>query len=227
MHSDTHSLRVPAGDFAPPVHGGIPVCRRMILDTLRRDTRPHHDRAEQALAILDPGLTRAHYAALLAAMHAFYVPLEARLARVPGLPLDLAPRLKAPLLARDLAALGVPAIPAAPAEALPALPDAHAALGCLYVLEGATLGGQVIGRHLARALDVHPANGGAFFASYGAEVGPMWKAFRAALAGFVERDGEMVRAAGDARVVAAAMATFDALTAWLERAGVTGARRAA
>ncbi len=51
------------------------------------------------------------------------------------------------------------------------------ALGCLYVLEGATLGGQVISRHLAK-LGIGPENGGRFFNGYGARTGEMWKSFQ-------------------------------------------------
>ena len=40
-------------------------------------------------------------------------------------------------------------------------------LGCPYVLEGATLGGQVVGRHLRENLNLSPENGAAFFNSYG------------------------------------------------------------
>ena len=41
------------------------------------------------------------------------------------------------------------------------------AFGCLYVMEGATLGGQVIGRHVRQTLGVTPETGGRFHAAYG------------------------------------------------------------
>lgn len=194
-------------------HSGL-----MILDSLRQRTRPHHERAERTLAIMDAGLERAAYRETLAALHGFYLPMEARLAAVPALPLDLAPRRKAALLARDLRALGlgdaaIAALPRCPA--LPAPTSAGEALGCLYVLEGATLGGQVISRHLARTLGIGATTGAAFFGSYGARVGPMWQAFRATLVEHAARHGD------DEAIVAAAGATFDAFTDWLERARAT------
>jgi heme oxygenase len=57
------------------------------------------------------------------------------------------------------------------------------AVGCLYVLEGATLGGQFISRHLA-TLGIGPANGGLFFHGYGAKTGEMWKSFQTNATGF-------------------------------------------
>jgi len=51
------------------------------------------------------------------------------------------------------------------------------AIGCLYVLEGATWGGQVISRHLSK-MGIGPATGGLFFNGYGAKTGEMWASFQ-------------------------------------------------
>ena len=83
------------------------------------------------------------------------------------------------------------------------------ALGCLYVLEGSTLGGQFIRREVAARLGLTPDRGCAFFAGYGERTGAMWKAFGAA-----------VTAHADARpedrdvIVAAAVETFTRLDEW-------------
>jgi heme oxygenase len=45
---------------------------------------------------------------------------------------------------------------------LPDIEDWPRMLGCLYVLEGATLGGQIISRHLQRTLHIDAINGAAF-----------------------------------------------------------------
>ena len=50
------------------------------------------------------------------------------------------------------------------ADDLPDLQGVQEALGCLYVVEGSTLGGQVIARHLRQTLGVDPRCGGSFFA---------------------------------------------------------------
>ena len=50
-------------------------------------------------------------------------------------------------------------------------------IGCLYVLEGSTLGGQFILRALQERLGLSPDREARFFASYGKHVGSMWKSF--------------------------------------------------
>ena len=54
------------------------------------------------------------------------------------------------------------------------LPHLEDSLGALYVLEGAALGGQIIGRHMLKRLGFQSR-----FFREGA--GPRWRAFRAAL----------------------------------------------
>ena len=84
-----------------------------------------------------------------------------------------------------------------------------------YVLEGATLGGQVIGRHAAaHGLD---AAGLSFFRSYGADVGPMWRRFCEIL--------EMHCRGAEAQsgAVFGALQAFEHLEAWiLQRTAALG-----
>lgn len=185
-----------------------------LLARLKRETRPQHTRAEQALDLLRPTLTRAQYAALLAWQRARQAPLETALESVlrAALPatdwaaLDLPARRKTPLLDLDLRALGHAPHP----DLLPPawLASEADAWGCAYVLEGATLGGQVVTRHLRRAgfpdATLH------FHASYGEAVGPRWRTFGTLL-------GARHAAAGDpaefaTRAVQAARLTFELFT---------------
>ena len=84
------------------------------------------------------------------------------------------------------------------------------AFGVLYVLEGATLGGQIIARRLQAALGVTASTGGRFFQSYGPDVGPNWRRFVAMLDAFGETSAE-----GD-RVERAALATFGCFQTLME-----------
>jgi heme oxygenase (biliverdin-IX-beta and delta-forming) len=186
-----------------------------LLQMLKAQTRPHHERAERVVRLMEPGLTPVGYRRHLEALHGLYVPLEAGLARqleghFPEL--RLAERWKLPLLEEDLQALGHDAASLARLprpERLPPLPDVPEALGCLYVLEGATLGGQLLLRHLTRHFVGIPVGDFAFFRSYGEAVGPMWKSLGEALP----------RACPDPalapRVVRGAQDTFDVFEAWL------------
>jgi len=191
-----------------------------ITADLKSTTSAQHERVEALLALDAASLTRERYEDVLAGFRALYAPLEASIFRVLEAPDDRAgwrrpdfragDRRKLPRLDRDLAALSLGTPPDAPAAALPAVADVPSALGALYVLEGATLGGRVISRHLAGALGVTPESGGAFFDGYGAATGPMWTAYRDQVADYVDRFG------GREAVLGAATATFDAFERWFE-----------
>jgi heme oxygenase len=182
-----------------------------ILQTLKDGTAAQHEAVERRMN-LDARLSdTGSYAGLLAALYGFYAPLEDALAAVGGygaLGIDFDRRRKAARLAADLVALGRdPA--AVPRWAAPRPGSLGCALGCMYVLEGATLGGRYVRREVEARLGLTAARGCAFFASYGDQVGPMWTQFRAAL---VAHAGT---AAVEGEVVAAALDTFAALDRWL------------
>jgi heme oxygenase len=184
-----------------------------VLRRLRTGTAAEHHAVEQALDLLHPGLTAARLVDVLTRMHGFWQAAEAGLDTWAGAaPADAAGlawsrRRRTHLFAADLTALGAaPAAPPAWPE-LPAVPGTDDALGRLYVLEGSTLGGVFIDRHLASlpGLAATPLRA---FSPYGAETGAMWRDYRAATRA-------RVAAGGDAdRVVAAAQQTFAALAAW-------------
>jgi heme oxygenase len=187
-----------------------------LLARLRDRTRTHHDAVERELGLLDRPWTAYQYRALLRRFLGYYDPLEGRIeaaADWPHLGFDWPRRRKVPLVLRDLWSAGdTPEVVAGLPRCLdlPGVGGLPQALGCLYVLEGATLGGRVITRHLSA---VPGLVGFSFFSSYGDEVGPMWRAF-----------GEFLtaRAGGDDEaVVVAACETFTTLRQWL-RGGESG-----
>lgn len=185
--------------------------RPPILDRLKQSTRVHHDRVEARVRVLEPGFTPGEYRELLACMWGFYGPVEARLSATgiwQELTLNAAARGKVSLLEQELAARGIgrDALARLPVcTDLPALHGVPRALGCMYVLEGATLGGAVIARHLERTWGIRSA----FFGSYGSATGAMWKAFGRALAAYEAKTGS-----GD-QIVDGACETFNKLDAWL------------
>ena len=187
-----------------------------VLDRLRAETRAEHTAIEGALGLMRDDLTLADYQRLLEQYHAFYAPIEARLACVlpsAKLGLDFETRRKLHWLRADLDVLGGwPADTLIDCNALPTLRTPAQAVGCLYVLEGATLGGQVIGRHVRRTLGLTPVSGARFFHGNGARTAQMWLAFRAALQGFAANP-----ATADA-VVESANATFGSLRRWCSSA---------
>ncbi|QSQ28369.1 biliverdin-producing heme oxygenase [Pyxidicoccus parkwayensis] len=190
------------------------------MQRLKTETRPHHERTEAAVRLMDPGLTLGDYRRHLEALHGFYVPLESQLAaRLDGAvpALRAHERWKVPLLEQDLCALGHDASSLARlprCALLPPLPGVPEALGCVYVLEGSTLGGQLILRHLKRHFANTPVGHFAVFQAYGDEVGSMWRAFGQAV---LEASSQAASEDFDARVVKGAQDTFDAFGAWLLR----------
>jgi heme oxygenase len=83
-------------------------------------------------------------------------------------------------------------------------------LGSMYVVEGATLGGQVISRSLERSSGFRDGHGYSFFQSYGKATGQQWKSFVALIERLPEDDA--------ATVIEAAQATFRAFHQWFTRA---------
>ena len=88
------------------------------------------------------------------------------------------------------------------------------------MLEGSTLGGQVIGRHIG-ALHGLDGAGLAYYRAHGRQTGVMWNLFRARL------ERLPAHPATEAAVTDAAVATFEAMRGWLcaDAAGERGAVR--
>jgi heme oxygenase len=198
-------------NMAAPAAHSAPIPTRM--QRLREATRQAHTRIEGTLPLLDPKLTLARYRAVIEAFLGFYVDLEPRLLRAAGAhaaDIELGRRGKVPLLNLDLAALGLTSVEVAALQRCDDLPPAvtpSQALGVLYVLEGATLGGQVIGRNLGATLNLGATNGAAFFAGYGNDTRAMWKSFSEHLDRSAALDTEAV--------IASAVDAFEKLRTWL------------
>ena len=183
---------------------------RSLLDRLRDETRPQHEELERRLDLLRPDLSIVAYSDLLGRFYGFYRPWEERIAPLASAVLvDYRERQgKTDRLVRDLAFLGIEAGALPLCTDLPAVEEVPALLGTLYVTEGATLGGQLISRHLRRTFHWPDGVGDSFFQSYGGRVGEMWRSFREVLLAHsaIETDDEIVHSAGK---------TFEALESWL------------
>jgi len=183
-----------------------------VMRALRTATAAEHQQLEDTLDLMDPQLTTARLGAVLQRMHAFWVATEDGLdgwaAAHPAAAedLDWAARRRAHLFAEDLAALGC--APAGQRPEVPAPASTDEALGTMYVLEGSTLGGQFIDRHLAALPALAGAGPVRAFSPYGEATGARWAAFRRATREHVTRGGD-----ADA-VVGAARRTFVLMAQW-------------
>ena len=213
---DTVALRYLAGGCSDAGRYGWGTGVTLTLSlALRRQTAAAHLQVEDVFALPTRLSSRDSYAALLHALRAFYVPLEAALTALVGWDqltprIDLTSRRRAAQLDDDLRDLGAGASGwrETGQPAVPQLRTLSDGLGCLYVLEGSALGGQIVARQARAALGSDlPV---AFFASANRDqLGADWKALQRALDGHGQtHDPE--------DVISAAEATFTAMGSWLD-----------
>jgi heme oxygenase len=181
---------------------------------LRERTAPLHGQIEALLRLPGAISTRADYQDWLGRFLGLYDPLECSLARFSDwdtLGLSMSSRDHSCCLVDDLVALGINPreLPRASPALLPDLPTFAHALGALYVIEGATLGGRLILRDLEPRLGAPIAGATRFFGGRGEAVGPMWRSFRAALDEFSLEQPQLCTDA-----VIGAERTFRAMLVW-------------
>jgi len=187
-----------------------------LLVRLRQATSPFHEAVEKHVDVLRPDLPSTEYRHLIGRFYGFYAPLELRMAEVPSLNAacpDYPKRRKTARLEQDLCELGLSADAVARlprCTELPALATVADALGCLYVTEGATLGGAIISRHVSAVLGITAETGCAFFTSYGDERGSMWKGLAEILNTISEEPNKLA-------AIQSACATFQAFDTWLQK----------
>lgn len=193
------------------------------LKKLKSETQEAHNKIEQSpltRAIVEKSIRREEYAELLKRFLRFYAPCEKRIRdsslwQAPALSLES--RQKSPLLEEDLEFLGY--APGASQNlqdygALPQLQEKEAILGYLYVVEGSTLGGQIMGRSIADHLGLAKGKGASFFNSYGKEnLAKMWRSFQYFLEDYVRAFPET-----QAPIIESAQQTFEKLNHCLNQA---------
>lgn len=188
---------------------------------LRAATMAAHDLLDHAMQAASGWQTRADYARFLALQHAARVPLEAWLAE--NAPADLVPPAQTPLLASDLAALGMALPPSSPPfdplQTLSRPPSAgafhvkHACVGAAWVLAGSALGNKAIAKQVARI------GGGEWPVAFLGD--DMMMAFWQGLRARIERPAAPEEAEGATRAAEAVFAHFLAIAEHGEVAGNT------
>lgn len=153
----------------------------MDLRLLREETRAQHEATEAQLPLADAELSREQYGQVLQCFYRFVHGWESWAGKHAPARLNalVAERQRSPLLTRDLEFLGIPVpadaeerqpgrFPGLPAGDQKDSPEYEAAfLGAMYVMEGSTLGGQYIARHVEDVLYLTPGEGDAYFRGYG------------------------------------------------------------
>ena len=149
-----------------------------VLSRLRLETRSEHASVERVPHLMG-ALTDSTCRQRLAQFHGFFSPMEGALKTCRALQHDshdlnvaqlamLLPRLhKSRLLRHDLQRLGVSTAGLTQFRSLPPIQTLAGVLGCLYVLEGAMLGGRMITQHVQ--------------ANFPGDTARMWNAMRQTL----------------------------------------------
>lgn len=188
----------------------------MVLQNLKEKTSAQHKQLEShplLHQLTSPHLSIAVYTTILQKFYGFFYPLEQLISQYsPEYYLeDFKERRKAQLLLQDLKQIDKNNKEHAPdiCQDLPLISNIDCAMGALYVMEGSTLGGQMISRHVEKTLGYTPSEGTAFFNGYGKETGKRWKKFQEALCRFG------TQRATHQQLITSAQNTFSKLNTWL------------
>ena len=159
---------------------------RQVQARLRDSTRAAHhgiDHHPLLAPLVKPGLSLEHYQYVLLAMHWIHVPLlESLVAGLDEFIPDshFRPSNRPNWLAEDFDWFEMNETMASESfteHFQPRFTSAESLVGALYVIEGSTLGGQVITRQLAESIEVYPGKGASFFHGHGANTQLHWSDF--------------------------------------------------
>jgi heme oxygenase len=186
-------------------------------ERLRRETAELHRKVEEMTDLPGSVSTREDYEQLLIRLWEFHLAVEGRwdhtrwITSWAEVGIELASHRRAHLLADDLAGLESRVAPRT--AIVPSFGEFGEALGCLYVMEGSSLGGRVLGPAFRAALGDVPT---AFFDSDGRSHPSPWRSLSSALRRFESSSGDV-----DA-VLHGAQDTFLAFGQHLAPSGRTG-----
>ena len=186
----------------------------MIANLLRTQTAGAHEALESLMFvndIMNNSLSVENYKKLLTINYIIHQKLENKLANMLDADLanklDMNSRLKLSALEKDLQYWNIDSLTLPELNFDLFVPDQNNAevLGALYVLEGATLGGNVIKKHILANSNFTDHEGGLnYYGVYGEELGSKWKTFVSIL-------NESVAEADYERCVNSANETFNNL----------------
>lgn len=181
---------------------------------IKDETRSLHEKIEKTYLfnkIMQKKITLCEYQLLIKVLYGFIAPCEDLIDSLKSRSV-IKNRKKKILLEQDINALKISencdvALPKC--ADLPVLSEHEYVLGYLYVMEGATLGGQIIAKMLKNQLQVTPDHGGRFFYGYGDETKMMWGEFCSFLCRIHSNEQQN-------KIIHSARSTFKKLYKWME-----------
>ena len=153
----------------------------MLAELLKEKTFPEHQNLENKLVSKMRSMASINdYSRLLQLFYSYFGGLEKLIhpyINSKELP-DLTERRKANLISSDLITLGIKIPLITRDNELPSINNSSEAFGALYVMEGSTLGGQIIKIMVSKQLGIPENYATSFFNGYGNETMKMWTAFQ-------------------------------------------------
>jgi heme oxygenase len=176
---------------------------------LKTQTAAYHKFLEDRLDLLSPAVTIDYYQWYLQCFYGFYLPVEKQINAVPLTDIHTG---KSQWLAADLLVYGIcpQAVPIC--QAIPSIGNLAQALGVSYVLEGATLGSQIILKHLKESLPFALNHGFNYLTAYKENTGKNWQSFKQRLEAYYLQYPE-----SETIIISSATETFKNLAAWLDK----------
>ncbi|UYL09417.1 biliverdin-producing heme oxygenase [Bdellovibrio sp. SKB1291214] len=150
-----------------------------VMMTLKESTMDLHKEIEQYMPVFRSDFDVSKYQDLLGKMYNFYSAFENNLKSSldsQGVSEFYQDRFKTPRIEADLQSLDAKPL-VKPVTDLPSIDSLPAIAGALYVIEGSSLGGQVISKHLHENLKLEPEQI-RFFGGYGPQTGKRWQEFQ-------------------------------------------------
>ena len=186
-----------------------------LRNRLKEETQSLHDNIEQTFLfkkILQHEITLSDYQRLIKKFYGFIIPCEELIDSLTN-KYKLNARKKTPWLIQDLSALKIPTnndsnLPKC--TDLPELCEHEHVLGYLYVMEGATLGGQIITKMLNTQLALTQDSGVRFFYGYGHKTKSMWNDFCSQLSNISDTEQQNM-------IIHSASSTFIRLSKWMQK----------
>jgi heme oxygenase len=185
-----------------------------LLEQLKAETLSNHQQLEKKLISRLKGMKGLEdYIQILQIFYAYFGALEDQINKYigPDQLSDYSERRKTLSIKNDILDLNGEVPEKAMGADLPVIENVLQAFGALYVIEGSTLGGQVISKMISKQLGFATDQGLSFFKSYGEETMSMWNSFKLVL----ERHAE-TQPQADA-ITQAANETFGKFRLWMEK----------
>lgn len=190
--------------------------QEIFIKDLRQQTAESHQKLEDnylSKAILNPSVTQADYQKYLAGLYGLTIACEDQVFPVVSLVVpQIEKRYKSGKIIEDLSFTGYSDLKI---DELPyyqyKFSTVAEALGIMYVLEGSSLGGRILYKHVNQHLGLDSKKGAAYFWGYGTETGPMWKSFISGVARYAAENKE------GQQIIDSAIKTFIITDTWLSK----------